>query len=192
MQNTDEQIRKMLELKETIVEKMSKCQDEIDFLQKNLDVLDVVLKGSSFTKASALAKNITKEEEPDILDTHEDPLEVKKQIIDSKDGEVIANAFVTPDQVSIVLEDGIGLTPEIPPLKTFFIERIIGEMEKSDDVAVKDGKINQESVIDCIINKNGSDIREIIIKNYRQKERIDEIINTATWSLTRMVENSSK
>ena len=192
MQNTDEQIRKMLELKETIVEKMSKCQDEIDFLQKNLDVLDVVLKGSSFTKASALVKNITKQEEPDILDVNEDPLEVKKQIIDSKDGEVIANAFVTPDQVSIVLEDGIGLTPEIPPLKTFFIERIIGEMKKSDDVAVKDGKINQESVIDCIINKNGSAIREIIIKNYRQKERIDEIINTATWSLTRMVENSSK
>jgi len=192
MQNTDEQIRKMLELKETIIEKMSKYQDEIDFLQKNLDVLDVVLKGSSFTKASALAKNTTIEEEPDILDTHEEPLEVKKQIIDSKDGGVIANAFVTPDQVSIVLEDGIGLTPEIPPLKTFFIERIIGEMKKIDDVDVRDGKINKESVIDCIINKNGSAIREIIIKNYRQKERIDEIINTATWSLTRMVENSSK
>ena len=192
MQNTDEQIRKMLELKETIIEKMSKCQDEIDFLQKNLDVLDVVLKGSSFTKASALAKNTTIEEQPDILDTHEEPLEVKKQIIDSKDGGVIANAFVTPDQVSIVLEDGIGLTPEIPPLKTFFIERIIGEMKKIDDVDVRDGKINKESVIDCIINKNGSAIREIIIKNYRQKERIDEIINTATWSLTRMVENSSK
>ena len=191
MQNTDEQIRKMLELKETIIEKMSKYQDEIDFLQKNLEVLDVVLKGSSFTKASALAKNITKEE-PDILDTHEDPLEVKKQIIDSKDGGVIANAFVTPNQVSIVLEDGIGLTPEIPPLKTFFIERIIGEMKKIDDVDVRDGKINKESVIDCVINKNGSAIREIIIKNYRQKERVDEIINTATWSLARMVENSSK
>ena len=193
MQNTDEQIRKMLELKETIIEKMSKCQDEIDFLQKNLEVLDVILKGSSFTKASALVKNITKQEEPDILDTHEeDSLEVKKQIVDSKDGEVIATAFVTPDQVSIVLEDGMILTPEIPPLKTFFIERIIGEMKKSDNAAVKDGKIDQESVIDCIINKNGSAIREIIIKNYRQKERVDEIINTATWSLTRMVENSSK
>ena len=45
MQNTDEQIRKMLELKETIIEKMSKYQDEIDFLQKNLEVLDVILKG---------------------------------------------------------------------------------------------------------------------------------------------------
>ena len=193
MPNTDEQIRKMLELKETIIEKMTKYQDEIDFLQKNLDVLDVVLKGSSFTKASSLAKNITKQQERDILDTGgDDLLEVKKQIIGNKGGEVIANAFVTPDQVSIILEEGIGLTPEIPPLKTFFIERIIGEMKKSDDAAVKDGKINQESVIDCVINKNGSAIREIIIKNYRQKERVDEIINTATWSLARMVENSSK
>ena len=193
MQNTDEQIRKMLELKETIIEKMSKYQDEIDFLQKNLEVLDVVLKGSSFTKASTLAKNIHSDEKFDILDSHEEEsLHVKKQIIGNKDGEVIANAIVTPEQVSIVLEDGMVLTPEIPPLKSFFIERIIGEMKKSDNAAVKDGKIDQESVIDCIINKNGSVIREIIIKNYRQKERIDEIINTATWSLTRMVENSSK
>ena len=85
MPNTDEQIRKMLELKETIIEKMTKYQDEIDFLQKNLDVLDVVLKGSSFTKASSLAKNITKQQERDILDTGgDDLLEVKKQIIGNR------------------------------------------------------------------------------------------------------------
>ena len=65
-------------------------------------------------------------------------------------------------------------------------------MKKNDDRLVENGKINEESVIDCIINKNGSAIREIIIKNYREKNRVDEIINTATWSLTRMMENSSK
>ena len=36
MQYTDEQIEKMLELKESIVDKMAKHQDELDFLQKNL------------------------------------------------------------------------------------------------------------------------------------------------------------
>ena len=46
----------MLELKESIVDKMAKHQDELDFLQKNLDILDVVLKGSSFTKASSLPR----------------------------------------------------------------------------------------------------------------------------------------
>jgi hypothetical protein len=43
-----------------------------------------------------------------------------------------------------------------------------------------------------MINKNGSDLREIIIKNYREKERVNELINTAGWSLTRMLENIKK
>ena len=194
MQYTDEQIQKMLELKESIIDKMAKHQDELDFLQKNLDVLDVVLKGSSFTKASSLPRTtepVTKEPEEEKIEVKEEKLE-SIQIKKNKDGEVIANAFVTPEKISIILNEGIGLTDEIPPLRSFFIERIIGEMKKIDSTDVKNGKIDENSVIDCIINKNGPAIREIIIKNYRQKERLDEIINTATWSLTRMLENSVK
>mgnify|MGYP000096031199 CR=1 FL=1 len=199
MQYTDEQIQKMLELKEEIVDKMAKHQEELDFLQKNLDVLDVVLKGSSFTKASSLPRT---EKSSEVKSEKEEPVVVIKeekennpdsiQIKKNKDGEVIANAFVTPEKISIILNEGIGLTDEIPPLRSFFIERIIGEMKKVDSTDVKNGKIDESSVIDCIINKNGPAIREIIIKNYRQKERLDEIINTATWSLTRMLENSTK
>jgi hypothetical protein len=199
MQYTDEQIQKMLELKEEIVDKMAKHQEELDFLQKNLDVLDVVLKGSSFTKASSLPRTeksseVKSEKEEPVVEIKEekennpDSIQIKK----NKDGEVIANAFVTPEKISIILNEGIGLTDEIPPLRSFFIERIIGEMKKVDSTDVKNGKIDESSVIDCIINKNGPAIREIIIKNYRQKERLDEIINTATWSLTRMLENSTK
>ena len=189
MQYTDEQIEKMLELKESLVDKMAKHQDELDFLQKNLDILDVVLKGSSFTKASSLPRKSEPSVETIVKkEDTTDSIQIKK----NKDGEVIANAFVTPEKISIIMSEGIGLTDEIPPLRSFFIERIIGEMKKIDSVDVKNGKIDQSSVIDCVINKNGQAIREIIIKNYRQKERLDEIINTATWSLTRMLENSIK
>ena len=189
MKYTDEQIHDMVQLKETIIEKLSKYEEEIAFLQKTLDILDVSLKDSSFTKASDLPKsNSPKNMDTAELEEADKTIPIKK----SKDGEIIANAIVTPEQVSIILEDGIGLTPEIPPLRTFFVERIIGEMKKNDDKLVENGQINEESVINCIINKNGSAIREIIIKNYREKNRIDEIINTATWSLTRMIENSAK
>ena len=189
MQYTDEQIQKMLELKESIIDKMTKHQEELDFLEKNLEILDVILKGSSFTKASTIPMNEEQTQNTKIeKEIKPESIPIKK----NKDGEVIANAFVTPEQVSIILNEGIGLTDEIPPLRSFFIERIIGEMKKTDSLDVKEGKIDQSSVIDCIINKNGPSIREIIIKNYRQKERLDEIINTATWSLTRMLENSIK
>ena len=156
MQYTDEQIQKMLELKESIIDKMAKHQDELDFLQKNLDVLDVVLKGSSFTKASSLPRStepVTKEPEEEKIEVKEEKSE-SIQIKKNKDGEVIANAFVTPEKISIILNEGIGLTDEIPPLRSFFIERIIGEMKKIDSADVKNGKIDENSVIDCIINKN--------------------------------------
>ena len=108
------------------------------------------------------------------------------------DGEIIANAYVTPEQVSIVLKDEFEFDVDTPPFRTFFMDRIIGEMKKKDVKEAEDGSIQQDSVIDCIINKDGNTIREIIIKNYRQRERVDEIINTASWSLTKMLENMNK
>jgi len=65
-------------------------------------------------------------------------------------------------------------------------------MKRKDDIDAENGRIQKESVIDCIVNKTGANIREIIIKNYRQKERVNEIINTATWSLSKMIDNSKK
>ena len=189
MHYTEEQIRDMIKLKETIIKKLSKYEEEIGFLQKTLDILDVTLKNSSFTKASDLPKNnfVEKLDATNLQETDQ-IIQIKK----NKDGKIIANATVTPEQVSIVLEDNIVLTEEVAPLRSFFVERIIGGMKKSDDKLVENGEINEESVINCIINKNGTSIREIIIKNYREKNRVDEIISTATWSLTRMIENSAK
>nr|AIE93083.1 hypothetical protein [uncultured marine thaumarchaeote AD1000_31_F12] len=64
-------------------------------------------------------------------------------------------------------------------------------MKEKDIKQVESGVIKKDDIINCVINDNGNRIREIIIKNYRQEERVDEIINTATWSLTRMIENSA-
>jgi len=64
-------------------------------------------------------------------------------------------------------------------------------MKKKDIEQVESGVIKKDDIINCVINDNGGRIREIIIKNFRQEEREDEIINTATWSLTRMTENSA-
>ena len=187
MKPSDEQIKQILAIKEKILEKMTKHQEEIDFLAKNLDILDTILKQSSFSKASDLIKNSPKisEAKENSLNDEQESIQLKK----NSDGSVLANAFVSPDQVSIVLENDLDLTEATPPLKSFFIDRIIGEMKKKDDNDVKDGKISKESAIDYMINKNGDIIREIIIKNYREKERVNEIINTATWSLARMIEN---
>ena len=179
MKFSDEQIRDILKLKDHIIDKIEKHKEEIDMLEKNLNILNSTLKESSFTKASALSSNKTKTSSATSI-----------PITNGSGGEVIANAYVTPDQVSIVLNEEVGIEADTPPLKSFFIDRIIAEMKRKDSSEVQRGKIQPESVIDFIINKNGSQIREIIVKNYRQTERVNEIINTVAWSLTRMLENT--
>ncbi len=181
MEFAEEQVRDVLEIKDRISQQIEKHKEEIEALEKNLAVLNQILKQSSFTKASLI-------ESPKVNEKSESGIPITK----TSDGSVIANAYVTPEQVSIIMEENLGLQTETPPLKSFFVERIIGEMKKKDYAEAENGKLQKESVIDCIINKNGSEIREIIIKNYRQKERVNEIINTAAWSLSKMIDNTSR
>lgn len=192
MKFSEEQIRDIVAMRDSLAKQIDKHQNAIELLEKNITILDLVLKESSFTKASALGTTKTTETPTKNPVSSTEKVESSIPITSGSDGKVIANAYITPDQVSIVLEDNMGINADIPPFKSFFIDRIIGEMKRKDSAEAENGKIQKESVIDYIINKNGSDIREIIIKNYRQKERVNEIINTAGWSLTRMLENIKK
>ncbi|MBA0907791.1 MAG: hypothetical protein H0Z55_00155 [Nitrosarchaeum sp.] len=193
MKFSDEQLRDVVAMKDVVNKQIEKYQNAIETLEKNLVILDLILKESSFTKASAI--NTVKTLEPSTktqITTIQKVQEKSIPITNGSDGKIIANAYITTDQVSIILEDSMEINADTPPFKSFFIDRIIGEMKRKDSAEAENGKIEKESVIDYIINKNGSDIREIIIKNYRQKERINEIISTAGWSLTRMLENIKK
>jgi len=190
MKFSEEQVKEIVTLKESLIEQIDKHQQGIETLEKNIMILDSFLKDSSFTKASQLG--IKKEVEVKTEIIKEKPIESSIPIKRGNDGKIIANAYVTPDQVSIILDNEIIINADTPPFKSFFLDRIIGEMKKKDHVEAENGRIQKESIIDYIINKNGTDIREIIIKNYRQKERVNELINTAGWSLTRMLENINK
>ena len=191
MKFSEEQVKDIVTLKESLIEQIDKHQESIEMLEKNIIILDLFLKDSSFTKASQL-ETTKKAEIQNKPDTTKKLVENSIPIKRVSNGKVIANAYVTPEQVSIVLGDEIEISVDTPPFKSFFLDRIIGEMKKKDIAEAEKGKIQKESIINYIINKNGSDIREIIIKNYRQKERVNELINTAGWSLTRMLENINK
>ena len=186
MKHSEEQIREIASWREDLLKQISKHTQAIEILEKRLLVLDSMLKESSFTRASSLEKIKKSPEEKITIERKSTP------ITSGNDGKIIANAFVTPEQVEIILENDMEITVDVPPFKSFFIDRIIGEMKRKDMVDADSGKIQKDSVIDYIINKNGSNIREIIIKNYKEKERVNEIINTVGWSFTRMLENIKK
>ena len=170
MKFSEEQVKEIVALRENMLQQIDKHQEGIEMLEKNITLLDEFLKDSSFTKASQLEiKNESKMAENNEELEHVEPKHVESSIPIKRgnDGKIIANAYVTPDQVSIILDEQVLINADTPPFKSFFLDRIIGEMKKKDSTEVENGKIQKESSIDYIINKNGANIREIIIKNYK-------------------------
>ncbi|MDE1828850.1 MAG: hypothetical protein KGI25_00865 [Thaumarchaeota archaeon] len=186
--HSEDEIRDILELREWISEEIEKRQKEIERLTQNIRILDSLVKQSSFSKASHLASS------PQAKASPKPEMEETTGVIPIKspDNQVIANAHVTQDELVIIPSEEVSLDIETQPFKSFFLGRIIGNMESQDNADVKSGKIPQNTAISCMVNKDGTRIREILIKNYRQKDRVNEIINTATWSFARMIENSRK
>ncbi len=184
MSYSEENLRDILELREWISEEIEKREKEVDKFKQNLRILDSLVKQSSFSKASSLVSN-----KQNLQQSQQTSSVIP---IKTPDNKILANAHVTSDELVIIPAEDVMLDMEIHPFKSFFLGRIIGGMENQDKTDVQNGKIPQNTAISCLVNKDGNRIREILIKNYRQKERVTEIINTVTWSFSRMIENSQK
>ena len=182
MHFTEEQIKDLFKLKHTLASKLEKNMNENKLLEKNLEIIDMIIKEGSFIKASSLVDHTNKSEKLSSFSNY------SIQINSNKNGMLIANAYITSDKISIVLEKNVSLDVNVPPFKSFFINRIIAGMKKTD---IKDGVSDENKMINCNIVDDKSTLRNITITNYRRKERVNEIVNTITWSLSRMLENSN-
>jgi hypothetical protein len=63
-------------------------------------------------------------------------------------------------------------------------------MKNKDAEKVGQGTIKESEVLGYKVEDEGGSIKRIVIDNYRDKERLQEIFNTSAWVFTRMLEKS--
>ena len=189
MKPEDGKMRDILDIKEHLARRAEECERELEYLRRNIAVLDSLIKKSSFTRASEMAIRQVPEQDHESA-SPEPVVEPTNTIPITANSRSLAHAIVTPDELRVVIGDGIDLAPDTPPLKTFFVDRIIGGMRAKDVVSAQAGSVSRDSIIACSINEDAGRIQNITISNYRDKDRADEIINSVSWTLARMVENS--
>jgi light-regulated signal transduction histidine kinase (bacteriophytochrome) len=107
----------------------------------------------------------------------------------AKDNFLISNAEYTSTYVKIPLVNDINLNINTPPFRSFFINRILEGMKTKDKEKIQKGEISESDIVDFKVDsdQNGM-IKSVTVSNYREKERLNEIFNTATWVFTRMLE----
>lgn len=194
MATDDAQMRDILDTKEYLMRKADECSAELENIQRCIDVVDSMIKKSSFSRASDLHK-VQKQAGFTPKPTEAAPKPVIEQDPNAQpimvNSEQVASVSITPDELRITMGDSVKLTSDTPPLRTFFVDRIIGSMKTADAAQVQGGKLDESSVISCDINEDDH-IHNITIRNYRDKARAEEITKSITWLFSRMLENSAR
>ena len=107
-----------------------------------------------------------------------------------KDNLLLATATFTETRVEITPANGIKLNVNTQPFKSFFLNRILEGMKGRDVEKINRGEMKVSQDLDYQIEEKNGVINKIMISNYRDKERLNEIFNTSTWVLTRMIEKN--
>lgn len=177
----NEDARILADLKKDLEEKIMKMEKELSSLKTLLKLVDEALSKISFMPASKLM-----EEEP-----QQEVYEFEQIFpIKSKTGEDLGTIYVGKGIIKIVPKQDLSL--KTPPFQSFFIERVLEEMKKKDEIAVEQKKKSPEEILEYEIKSEGDIIKEVIIKNVSEESRIREIRSSIRWTLERMMEKISR
>ena len=209
---SDDDIKNAAEIREWLTKSISEKQEEIDRMKITLSLIDSVLKQGSFKTAANLNLDkkpysneksaiIDKEHKKDNTSTFQKSHEEQPQALETrqikrmKDNTLIALVEISKERIEIIPNESINFNLDTPPFKSFFINRILDGMKNKDLDKVKQGQLSETDIISYnTLQKENSEniLKKIEIRNYRDKDRVNEIFNTVAWVFTRMLEKSEK
>jgi len=186
LSNKEDRIKRAAEIKQWLEGKISDLEIELDNLKHNMTLIDEILRTQSFQDASVLKHSSSTNSESYVNKTKSvESNNVKSDElyqIRSGSNKLIANAYLSPNEISIVPVSDSKLKINTPPFHSFFINRILDEFKKNDS----------EKKFNYNITENDEIIEKITIYNYRTQQILDEILKTATWAFSKMIENKEK
>jgi hypothetical protein len=168
-------VKKAAELKLWLEGQISELQEEIEKLKESLTYVDATLRASTFKPAIEMLAEV--KEIPEMRELKRD-----------KGAEVLAVASITSDGISIEPKEGIVLSQSTPPFKSFLMGKILQGMKSKDEELVSSGRLGKESELRFDVEEVNGRISKLTVENYREKTRLNEILNTVAWTFSRMLE----
>lgn len=168
-------VKKAAELKLWLESRIAQLQEEIERLSETLSYVDTNLRASTFRPASEMMAEA--KEAPEVRDLKRD-----------KGGQVVATASITSDAVAVEPSSGVTLKSATPPFRSFLMGKILQGMRTKDEELVKAGKLAKGSELRFDVEEANGLITKLIVENYGEKARLNEILNTVSWTFSRMLE----
>jgi len=175
MADAEQDVKKAAELKLWLEGRIAQLQEEMARLKESLAYVDATLRATTFKPAIEMMP-----EAAEISETRE--------LRRDKGRDVIATASVTSERVVIEPVEGIVLKQGTPPFKSFLLGKILQGMTARDEELLGAGKLAKGSGLRFSVEEAQGAVAKLIIENYREKARLNEILNTVAWTFSRMLE----
>jgi len=186
-----DEIENLADNKKWIEARITDLESEAENLKKILASIDLILRKSSFQPASVISKAVKEKlkrgEQSESLVTNSDYQDIYP-LTRVKDGKLLANGYISKSSVAIVPASDVILKTSTPPFTSFFLNRILEGMKTKDMEKISEEKLNEYESLNYLVEEEEEVIKKIIIKNYREQNRLTEIFNTSAWTFSRMLE----
>ncbi len=188
MAASDDELRRNADLKLWIETRIGQLQEEVDRLKEALSVVDSALRASSFKPAAALAAAGPRAPTGEENELTGEPIPEIRELKKDRGGETIAVAQVTRQKLKIEPVAEVTLKAETPPFRSFLLGKILSGMKTADEDSVSKGRLKKGEELRYSVSEKGGKISALVVENYREKERMTEILNTVSWTFSRMLE----
>jgi len=175
MEASDRDTKRTAELKLWLEQRIAELQEEMERLKETLSYVDNNLRATTFKQANEMMSE--SKEPPEIRELKRD-----------KGGQVMATATITSDAVAIEPSSGVVLRTTTPPFKSFLMGKILQGMKTKDEESVGSGKLAKGMALRFDVEEANGAIAKLVIENYRDKPRLNEILSTVAWTFSRMLE----
>jgi hypothetical protein len=182
----NERVKRLAEAKSYIQKRIDELESEVELLKLILSVIDTALSRESFTKAAELPREAPREA-PQAPPAEADlGAQVSEAAVTSRDGRELARLVVY--EKGLVIKPLMDLPVDSPPLRSFFIAKVLEGYKRKDEELVRAGEIPEDEAFDYEVAEEGGLVKEIIVRNYRERRRLDEIRSALRWTLNRVLE----
>jgi len=182
----NERVKRLAEAKSYIQKRIDELESEVELLKLVLSVIDTALSRESFTKAAELPREAPREV-PQAPPAEADlGAQVSEAAVTSRDGRELARLVVY--EKGLVIKPLMDLPVDSPPLRSFFVAKVLEGYKRKDEELVRTGEIPEDEAFDYEVAEEGGLVKEIIVRNYRERRRLDEIRSALRWTLNRVLE----
>ncbi|MGQ9781012.1 MAG: hypothetical protein ACUVQ8_01985 [Nitrososphaeria archaeon] len=185
---SEEDIRRVANTKLWVEERIRSLEREIEALRETLVVLDSFLLQKGFRPAAEVKPEVVSRSSEEVPK----PEAVVEEVVSLKvkDGKVVATAYLTPKAVTIVPASTVKLKASTPPFTSYLVGKKLPQMVEVDRDQVKSGVLKEDDVLAFSVEEDEGFIKKVVVKNYRTKVRLKEILNLVTWTFEKMMEKS--